>query len=276
MVFILLIYAFFGAVLASFLNVVISSSDSFYKTLSRERSVCVSCGKQLVWYELIPIFSWILLWGRCRKCKSKIPIYHIISELVLFILLGLVFYKFSKNGSLLYLVSNSLIILLLYIVSMYDVLKGIIPNLIVIPSVIIILIFRIAQFVFFDSSLFELLSYIGAGVIYFSFFVAANFLSERGLFPGVPERKQGFGWGDSKLAVLIGLVLGIDLTYLSWWITVFAGAVWGVILLIKNKERNMKIAFAPFMSLGVISVILLPESVLNFLEYYLIIYDKLP
>jgi prepilin signal peptidase PulO-like enzyme (type II secretory pathway) len=276
MILLTLIYSFFGAVLASFLNVIISSDDSLRETLSRERSVCENCGEDLKWFELIPVLSWILQLGRCRRCKSRIPFYHLISELFLFLLFGLLFYKFTVSGDFILLISNSLFFVILYIVSMYDILKGIVPNFVTFPAIALILLVRISQFVLFDYSLSALFDYLLAGVIYFSFFVLVNFLSTRGLFPGLSERRQGFGWGDAKFSVIIGMVMGIDFTYLSWWIAVFAGAIWGAILLIRKREKNIKMPFAPFMSLGVISVILLPENVLNFFEYYLIFYDKLP
>lgn len=65
-----------GACIGSFINVILSRRD-WYKGRSR----CDSCGHILSWYELIPIVSWIIQGGRCRKCKEKVGIEHLVSEI---------------------------------------------------------------------------------------------------------------------------------------------------------------------------------------------------
>jgi prepilin signal peptidase PulO-like enzyme (type II secretory pathway) len=89
-----------------------------------------------------------------------------------------------------------------------------------------------------------------AGVGYGLFFVLMNMWTISGLMPGVEKGKQGFGWGDAKYGLFIGLVLGVAGTIISAWIAVFCGAIVGLYLMIQKKDRNIRIPFIPFMSFG--------------------------
>jgi len=76
-----IIFFLFGITVGSFLNVLIyriPKKEEFVKT----RSHCMSCGYVLQWYDLIPLFSWLFLGGKCRKCKSKISVQYPIIELL--------------------------------------------------------------------------------------------------------------------------------------------------------------------------------------------------
>ena len=86
----------FGITVGSFLNVLIyriPKKEEFVKT----RSHCMSCGYQLEWYDLIPIFSWLSLGGKCRKCKSKISAQYPLIELLngILWLLSFLFYDLT-------------------------------------------------------------------------------------------------------------------------------------------------------------------------------------
>ena len=69
----------FGIVIGSFLNVLIFRMPKG-EDIASKRSHCMSCGYQLRWFDLIPLFSWIMLRGRCRKCHEKISIQYPIIE----------------------------------------------------------------------------------------------------------------------------------------------------------------------------------------------------
>lgn len=89
----ILIFAF-GIVIGSFLNVCIYRIPQ-HETVVTERSHCMRCGYQLAWYDMVPVFSWLFLRGRCRKCKEPIsPQYPIIEALngILYIVV------FAVNG----------------------------------------------------------------------------------------------------------------------------------------------------------------------------------
>ena len=92
----------YGIIIGSFLNVVIYRLP-LKENIVTTRSHCMSCGYQLRWYDLVPLFSWLLLGGKCRKCKAKISIQYPIIEALNGILYIFVFMKFGVSvDSLLY------------------------------------------------------------------------------------------------------------------------------------------------------------------------------
>ena len=89
---------FGGAGIGSFLDVVRMRS-SWGKSV-RGRSKCKECKKELCWYELLPIVSYVVLWGRCSYCKKSIPVYHLMAEVLMGLLFVLGFLHFYFIGSL--------------------------------------------------------------------------------------------------------------------------------------------------------------------------------
>jgi prepilin signal peptidase PulO-like enzyme (type II secretory pathway) len=236
----------------------------------------------LVFGEKSPVFSWMFLLGKCSKCKKPIPYYHPISELFL----GLMFLgTYTMYGSDIYLLYGYLLfVLVTYFFSMYDIEKGIVPDRWILPviaaslSIIIGVGFTRNDFVSFVGQ--RILVAIGYSV----FFILMNGWSMSGLMPGVSKGKQGFGWGDSKFAPLIGLVLGPLSTILSGWIGVFSGATVGVLLLVKYKIKDqpkailrksqhkghpladMRIPYIPFMTFGAWCALLWGDVVIEFIR----------
>ena len=84
----------FGIVIGSFLNVCIFRIPN-HETVVTERSHCMNCGYQLSWYDMVPVFSWLCLGGKCRKCKTPISPQYPIVEAVNGILYMVVF---AVNG----------------------------------------------------------------------------------------------------------------------------------------------------------------------------------
>jgi len=204
----------------SFLNVVAIRYNSGLGFTGR--SSCPVCAHTLRWWELVPIFSWILLQGRCSKCKTRIsPQYPLVE-----ILTGLVF----ATVSLIYLPVFCIYIIIL----VYDLRHKIIPDPLVYLAIVLSLLFW---------NLF-------AGLIIFLFFASVWLLS----------RGRAIGFGDAKLGLSIGLMLGLSqgssAIILAFWI----GAVFGILLLIRSKNITMKngnritlkseLPFAPFLILG--------------------------
>ena len=91
----LLLFVFFGfgIIIGSFLNVIILRYNT-HKTFGG-RSACMSCTKKLHWYELIPIFSFVGLKGRCQTCKTKISWQYPLVELATGVMFVLIFCKFK-------------------------------------------------------------------------------------------------------------------------------------------------------------------------------------
>lgn len=139
----------------------------------------------------------------------------------------------------------------MYFFSVYDLFKGIIPNRFVFPVIVLAFIGGGASCLISSSSpLLCFVDRLSAGLLYFAFFAVVNFLSVGGLMPGAPKGQKGFGWGDAKYAVFVGLLLGVGRMFVALWIAVFAGALVGVILMLVKKKRGLRIPYAPFMSIG--------------------------
>ncbi len=241
----LTIFFLFGLIIGSFLNVVIYRYNSS-KTLGG-RSACMSCKSKLAWYDMVPVFSYVFLAGRCRSCKSRISFQYPIVEFMTGIIFALIFWKlhylvFFDSLSFAFTYAYYVVMFsLLLVVSVYDIKHKIIP----------------------DSF---------ALVIALMAFGGMFLFSDMGLDPTVPPIKELFsglllalpfaliwllskgawmGLGDAKLIVglgyLLGLTRGLSAIIISFWI----GALVGVLLLLLSKKgMKSELPFAPFLVLG--------------------------
>lgn len=242
----------FGAIIGSFLNVVIlrwNTGQSIFGP--RERSRCFSCGKQLVWWELLPIASFFMLRGRCSVCKSRISWQYPAVEA----LTGAVFVLLALRFPLapLSFVYYAAIASLLVVITFYDLKHKIIPNAFVYTFVV----FAAIRIVATGQSLlsFDAL----AGPIFFAAF-AGLWLVSRG---------RWIGFGDAKLVLGIGLLLGLasglSALVLAFWIGAVVGLFFIVLRFLAERKivplsrlpsvlqhltMKSEIPFAPFLILG--------------------------
>lgn len=240
-----IIFFLLGSAIGSFLNVVIFRLNT-HKSFGG-RSVCMSCRNQILWHDLVPVFSFCFLSGRCRHCKTKLswqyPIVEFITGIVFFLLyykFGYVFEVFPLNFAFTY-GYFAVIFSLLIIISFYDFRHKIIPDVL--------------------SLWFGLLSFLS--VFLFSEYLLDPHLPSLKDFAGIllalpfaffwlVSKGRWMGLGDAKLAIGIGLLLGLayggTAIVLSFWI----GAFVGILLILLNKVKNSKteIPFAPFLALS--------------------------
>ncbi len=254
-----------GLVFASFVNVAAGGKKSPAANIFRKHSVCDKCGKTLVWWELIPVVSWLLLRGRCSKCKKPISIFHPISELILGLSVAGIFWVYS--GDLLNLIFYSTLIIILYFFAVFDFDKRLVPNIYLFPLIALLVIYRIVLWAVLKQSPED---FVLGGIIYpaiFTLFIGAGYY---GLLPGVKRGVLGFGWGDVKLAIFIGLGIGLKLVIVSFFGAVFSGALVGVILLLIKRKRGLKMPFVPFMFLGTVIAIVFGREIISWLlSFYL-------
>ena len=254
----------FGLVAGSFLNCVI------YRLHTKEgfiisRSYCPKCRHKLAWYDLIPLFSFIALKGRCRYCGQKISWQYPLVELTTGLLFILTFNQFSifpkGNSSVFYSAGNFQFLNLIYyliiscflvIVFVYDLKYYIIPDRVIYPAIAIALIFNSqflisSQFPIFKSSI---LSALGAS----AFFLAIILIS----------RGQWMGLGDFKLAILMGLFLGFPNILVALFLSFFIGAIIGTGLIIfKRKSFRSEVPFGPFLVTGAFIALFWGQSLVN-------------
>ena len=196
-----------------------------------ERSVCDNCGHILAWYDLIPVFSYIVLRGKCRYCHTKVSIINPFIEVVSGILFALSYYSF---GISLELVLALNIVALTMIIFASDLTYMIIPDEVIIffSVVFIILEFMIGGFKGLGLSLIS-------GVSLFLFMYLLMKLGNA-LF-----KKESLGGGDVKLLFVLGLVLDPFLGLIAIFLASFIALPVSLYLLYKNKEHM--IPFGPFL-----------------------------
>ncbi len=246
-----------GLCIGSFLNCVIyrlEKNVSFVKG----RSYCPNCKHQLIWLDLVPVFSFLFLGGKCRYCRQKISIEYPIVEIVTSLLFLLIFkYQFSSinfEGIITILfwwyVASSLVVIFVY-----DLKYCLIPDSVLFPAIAITFLYQL----FFHFHL--LLNYGLATVIAPGFFLAI-FLVSKG---------KWMGFGDVKLAILLGLLLGFPNILVGLFLAFFFGAIIGVLLLWLNKKGlKSEIPFAPFLILGTFVALFWGEQIIHWYTHFLI------
>lgn len=233
-----------GLFVGSFLNVVIDRTPR-KETIVKGRSYCEFCKKELTWYDLIPLLSFIFLKGECRYCHKKLSLYYPVTELVTGVLFVLTYLFIIHNSefkiqagvfnpkSLISLAYYLFIVSGFIIIFFEDLRHGVIPDKIVFPAVAVSFLYL---FFFNQQSLIiNLFSGFGA----FLFFLIL-YLATKG---------KGMGFGDVKLALLLGLVLGFPGIVLALYLAFLTGAFAGLILIIWKKKASIKdaIPFGPFL-----------------------------
>jgi leader peptidase (prepilin peptidase)/N-methyltransferase len=243
MIFLPILVFVLGLIVGSFLNVVILRMNTGRSVVSG-RSKCASCSTTLHWYELIPVFSFLGLRGKCRSCKASISFQYPFVELVTAIVFVILYTKIVLVGGLTFLTVGSFIggavaAALLIVITVYDIRHKIIPNQIVYPFIALSFVSIIWKTIMVPG--FLPTPFIIAGPVLAAPFFLIWFIS----------KGTAMGFGDVKLALgmgwFLGIASGIAAFFLSFWI----GAAVGL-LLIAFSQAKMKsqIPFAPFLILA--------------------------
>ena len=199
-------------------------------SVSKGRSYCPHCKKQIEWYDNIPVVSYLILKGKCRKCNSPISARYLLIE----VSTALGFFALYKNAnydplSLLFLL---VIYCLLTLIFTIDFEHQIIPDKLVYFGIVITII---KMLVVDNRMIYE-------GLL--SGFVAAVFL----LVIHILTKGKGMGLGDVKFAILGGLLMGPKMTIVWLFLAFLTGAITGIILILgKFAKLKDKIAFGPFL-----------------------------
>lgn len=245
----------FGTIIGSFLNVVIFRFNTG-KSIAKGRSICMTCNRDLRWYELVPIFSFLIQGGRCRRCKESISCQYPLVEFITGIAFVLIAYHFLPTllfSSFLYLflvVLYAFLFSLLIVIGVYDVRHKVIPDQLVYLYTFISFIS-----IFINTggygSLFVLpsLLHIIAGPIIALPFALIWYLSSG----------KWMGLGDAKLMLGLGFMLGLPLGVSSLVLAFWIGAVVGLLIMFFSHSKvNMKteIPFGPFLIISAFIVFL--------------------
>lgn len=219
----------FGIVIGSFLNVCILRIPK-HETIVTERSHCMNCGYQLSWYDMVPVFSWLFLGGKCRKCKAPIsPQYPIVEAVngLLYILIFLV-EDFSLEAVLYCLLASALLVLSVIDWRTYEIPVGI--N-------IFILILGILRVITDYRNWWNYL----IGFLCVSIFLYLLFLISKG---------RAIGGGDIKLMAAAGLLVGWKQIILAFLLGCILGAIIHLIRMRVSKADHV-LAMGPYLSVGI-------------------------
>jgi leader peptidase (prepilin peptidase)/N-methyltransferase len=227
-----LVVALFGLMVGSFLNVCI------YRLPRRESIVfpashCTSCGKDIAWYQNLPVLSWLFLRGQCGNCGERISIIYPMVEL----LTGFIFlWHYEVFGASLLLIPRLLFAGGLIVLAFIDFRHRILPNAITLGGTIVGFAFSFFLPPGWLASLIGIL--IGGGVL---FVIGEVYLRLRGI--------EGMGMGDVKMLAMIGAFLGWKAVLVTLVLSSLSGAIVGGLLLVTQKgTMKYQLPFGTFLA----------------------------
>jgi leader peptidase (prepilin peptidase)/N-methyltransferase len=227
--------------LGSFANVV-AVRVPLRLSVVRPRSACPSCKAELAWHDNVPVLSYVLLRGRCRGCSTRIsPLYPAVEIATAGLVAGC-FVAFELSGKAFV---ASFFCAVLVVLSAIDLRHRIVPNRLVLPAALVVLVAQTAL----QPSPEWALGALGASLF---------------LFVAALAYPAGMGMGDVKLALLLGAMLG-RLVSVGLMVGMFAALVPGIYLLARHglEGRKMGIPFAPFLALGAIVALFAGQPLLD-------------
>lgn len=243
----------YGIMIGSFLNVCIYRIPKNTSIVSK-RSHCMNCNTVLRWYDLIPIFSYICLWGKCRSCKSKISFQYPFVEALNGILYVFVFYLYGWDSlhNVLLNIVYCLSISALIVMSFIDIRTHIIPLAINIFLMVMGILALLIKYFFYEQSIDIVLNH-AIGFFSVSFFLWVIFYISKG---------RAIGGGDIKLMAAAGLLLGWKLVILAFFLgCILAAIIHPIRMRFGNVGRVL--AFGPYLSCGIIISLFFGEQIIS-------------
>ncbi len=238
---------FIGLFIGSFLLVVIDRfprGESFVVG----RSHCDMCQHVLVWYDLIPLISYLYLKGKCRYCHKPFGFQYPFVEITTGLVFGTIPIYFHLGSPVAY-VAMGVILSASIVIFFCDMLSGLIPDIALLAILLGSLPFFVDKW---ENVLPHFIVGIGAALFFFLLFVGT--------------KKRGMGLGDVKLAFVMGFLLGYPLIVLALYLAFLTGAGVALILIIakRKKFRGSTISFGPFLILGMYACLLGGSNLWNF------------
>jgi len=272
--FIYVVTGVFGAIIGSFLNVVIHR-------IPREESIvlpssrCPSCGAAIAFYDNVPVLSYMLLGGRCRSCKIHISARYPIVEALVGLLWILVVWREGLSWALPFdLIFLTAILALIFI----DAEHMILPNRITYPGILFALIARVFVPLLQGQPHFDDLPFLINGVLSGMPIWAASLIGALlgALIGGGSLWLMGWTWeklrgieamglGDVKMMFMVGAYLGWRLTILNIFLGVLSGSLIGIAMMLRQGKRNLQmlLPFGVFLGIGAIAALLFGTQIIG-------------
>jgi leader peptidase (prepilin peptidase)/N-methyltransferase len=233
-----------GAALGSFLNVIILRYPA-EGPLGRSR--CLSCARQLTWYELIPIISFVVLRGRCQSCRHNLSLQYPVVELATGLTALILFTPLPVSGYSFVLAVLTLgIVALLIVLFVIDLRTFLLPDIFVVVLAVVVIARLAVQAAHHETQLAPPLwgAIIGAGFLGMLWLVTTG---------------RGIGLGDVKLALPLGALFGpVDTAIFLFCAFIVGGGVAAWLLFMRRVTMKTPIPFGPFLTGVAIVFVLIP------------------
>jgi leader peptidase (prepilin peptidase) / N-methyltransferase len=235
--FFIVVAAAFGAIVGSFLNVCIYRLP-IGKSIAWPASACTSCGRELSWYENIPVLAYTVLRGRCRTCGAQISVRYPLIEALTGAMFACAWWYYGPGVLLVSRVVFGCALIVLFAI---DLEHHLLPNSITLPGIIVGFVFSLFTSPGWMASIIGIV--VGGGVLWG---VAEAYYRIR--------HEDGLGMGDVKMLAMIGAFLGWKLTLVTLMMASLSGSVIGVAVII-GRRGDMKYAlpFGTFLALGAVA-----------------------
>ena len=246
----IILFAVLGLAVGSFLNVCIDRLPQ-NKSIAFPPSHCEACQHKLAAKDLIPVFSYLRLRGRCRYCQASVPRRLFWVELATALIFALLYWNYGLSAELGVMIFYACLFIVIFVI---DLEHGLILNKVVYPSMVVALLLALYPWPWLTESMGMRVAYAAlGGAIGFGLFLLIALVS-----------RGGMGWGDVKLAALIGLATGFPLVFLAIIMGAILGGIVAVALVIaKKRKRREAIPFGPFLAVAAMVTMLWGSNILS-------------
>jgi leader peptidase (prepilin peptidase) / N-methyltransferase len=263
-----------GAMIGSFLNVVIHRVP-LEESIVFPNSRCPSCGAAITFYDNIPVLSYLVLRGKCRGCAKHISLRYPAVELLTALMFVAVAWHDGLSFALPFdLVFTSALLALVFI----DAEHMLLPNAITYPGIVFAVVARLAVPYLTGTLHFDDLPSLTHGALAHSPVWVASLVGALlgALIGGGSLWLMGWTWeklrgveamglGDVKMMFMVGAYLGWRLTILTIFVGVLSGSIIGIVLMARQRQRNMQmlLPFGIFLGIGAIAALLFGSQLVD-------------
>ena len=246
----IILFAILGLAVGSFLNVCIDRLPQ-NKSIVFPPSHCEACQHKLAAKDLIPVFSYLRLRGRCRYCQASVPRRLFWVELATALIFALLCWHYGLSAELGVTIFYACLFIVIFVV---DLEQGLILNKVVYPGMVVALLLALLPRPWLTQWIVTGIANAAiGGAIGFALFLLIAIAS-----------RGGMGWGDVKLAALIGLATGFPLVFFSIIMGAILGGIVALALVIaKKRKRRQTIPFGPFLAVAAMITLLWGSNIMS-------------